>query len=103
MWAQTKAYLVTMLRAALAIGFGIFLATVEVEGRTPWEHLQRAWKQHGWSSLEDVRSSFRSAVLSITTNDVELGRPANLQEAGFRLEDGSKARSAERDGTLVIQ
>jgi hypothetical protein len=94
MWAQTKAYLVTMLRAALAIGFGIFLATVEVEGRTPWEHLQRAWKRHGWSSLEDVKSSFRSAVLSITSSEVELDHPADLREARFE---------GDADTTLAIQ
>lgn len=94
MWAQVKAYLVTAGRAALAIGFGIFLATVEVEGRTPWEHLQRAWKRHGWSSLEDVKSSFRSAVLSITASDLKAQDPVDLLEASYK---------DEQDSTLAMQ
>jgi len=94
MWAQVKAYLVTIGRAALAIGFGIFLATVEVEGRTPWEHLQRAWKRHGWSSLEDVKSSFRSAVLSITASDLKAQDPVDLLEASYK---------DEQDSTLAMQ
>lgn len=98
MWAQIKSYLMTMLRAGLAIGFGIFLATVEVEGRTPWEHLQRAWKRHGWSSLEDVKSSFRNAVLSITSSDTGLARPSELQEASYRPQ-----LRVGRDSTLAEQ
>ncbi|QSQ19211.1 hypothetical protein JY651_28140 [Pyxidicoccus parkwayensis] len=30
---------------ACAVGLGIFLATGEVDGRTPLEHMQRAWKR----------------------------------------------------------
>lgn len=85
MWAQLKGYLITLFRAACAVGFGIFLATVEVEGRTPWEHLQRAWKKHGWSSLEDVKASVRSAVLSITATDRDLSR-GDLNEARFQAQ-----------------
>jgi hypothetical protein len=28
-----------------AVGLGIFLSTGEVDGRTPLEHMQRAWKR----------------------------------------------------------
>jgi hypothetical protein len=30
---------------ACAVGLGIFLATGEVDGRTPLEHMERAWKR----------------------------------------------------------
>lgn len=30
---------------ACAVGLGIFLSTGEVDGRTPLEHMQRAWKR----------------------------------------------------------
>ncbi|MCY1015917.1 hypothetical protein [Pyxidicoccus sp. MSG2] len=30
---------------ACAVGLGIFLATGEVDGRSPLEHMQRAWKR----------------------------------------------------------
>ncbi|HYH95543.1 hypothetical protein [Hyalangium sp.] len=30
---------------ACAVGLGIFLATGEVDGRTPLDHMERAWKR----------------------------------------------------------
>lgn len=29
-----------------AVGLGLFLATAEIGGRTPWETMQRAWHAH---------------------------------------------------------
>ena len=29
---------------ALCVGFGVFAATYEIDGRTPWEHVQRQWR-----------------------------------------------------------
>ena len=29
-----------------AVGLGLFLATAEIGGRTPWEAAQKAWRQH---------------------------------------------------------
>jgi hypothetical protein len=31
---------------ACAVGLGIFLAKGELEGRTPLEHMEQAWKRH---------------------------------------------------------
>jgi len=38
------AFLKTALWTLSAVGLGIFLATAEVDGRTPLEHMQRTWK-----------------------------------------------------------
>ncbi len=46
-----------------AIGLGILLATTLVGGRTPVQHLQRAWKQHGFSSkIEELKTGVGNAV-----------------------------------------
>ena len=29
-----------------AVGLGLFLATAQIGGRTPWEAVQRAWRTH---------------------------------------------------------
>ncbi|MGA9523258.1 MAG: hypothetical protein WBV82_17450 [Myxococcaceae bacterium] len=35
-----------VLWTACAVGLGIFLAKGEIDGRTPIEHAERAWKRH---------------------------------------------------------
>lgn len=34
-----------LLWSTLCIGLGLALGTFEIGGRTPWERLQRTWKQ----------------------------------------------------------
>lgn len=36
----------TLFWTGLCVGLGIFVSSYEVDGRTPIEHLQRAWKQN---------------------------------------------------------
>jgi len=46
-----------------AVGFGIFLAQGEIDGRTPIEHVQRAWKQHVRpSKLDQLVKETKSTV-----------------------------------------
>lgn len=46
-----------------AVGLGIFLASANVEGRTPLEHAQRAWKRHVPSSeMERMTDGLRDAL-----------------------------------------
>lgn len=37
----------TLLFAGLCIGVGIFASSYEIDGRTPLEHIQRAFKNNG--------------------------------------------------------
>ena len=36
-----------------AVGLGVFLARGQIEGRTPLEHMERAWKRHVQPSQVD--------------------------------------------------
>ena len=36
-----------LLWTAASVGLGIWMATVPVGGRTPWEHVKRAWPESG--------------------------------------------------------
>ena len=46
-----------------AVGFGVFLATAQFEGRTPLEHVQREWKRQAQpSQVERVKDSLRDAL-----------------------------------------
>ncbi|NMO21681.1 hypothetical protein HPC49_45185 [Pyxidicoccus fallax] len=55
---------------ACAVGLGIFLATGKVDGRTPLDHMERAWKRGVNSSavdrvkdgLEDAYEDAKDAV-----------------------------------------
>ncbi|MFT3706558.1 MAG: hypothetical protein QM817_02715 [Archangium sp.] len=39
----------------LSIAFGIFLATYEFAGRTPWQVMQTAWKQQSPGMIDSVK------------------------------------------------
>jgi hypothetical protein len=48
---------------ACAVGLGVFLATVEVEGRTPVEYVRREWaRQVPPNRVEQVTHSLRDAL-----------------------------------------
>lgn len=46
---------------ALCIGFGLFLGTYELGGRTPWQSVQSAWKQQA-PRLEKVKGGAEDLV-----------------------------------------
>lgn len=66
------AFLKTAIWTLSAVGLGIFLATAEVDGRTPLEHMERTWKrtvnpsQVDWlkDGLEDALDDAKDAVSS---------------------------------------
>jgi hypothetical protein len=46
-----------------AVGLGVFLATGDIEGKTPLEHVQRAWKRHVQpTEVERVKEGLRDAI-----------------------------------------
>jgi len=59
MWSLIK----FLVWTGFAIWFGIFLATHEVAGRTPVQHLERVWKKHGFSAqVNQLKGNITSAV-----------------------------------------
>jgi hypothetical protein len=46
-----------------AVGLGVFLATGDIEGKTPLEHMRRAWKRHVQPArVERVKDGLREAL-----------------------------------------
>ncbi len=59
MWSLLK----FLVWTGFAIWLGVFLATHEVGGRTPVQHLERVWKRHGFSAqVKDLKGHVHSAV-----------------------------------------
>ena len=52
-----------MVWTVAAVGFGVFLATWEVAGRTPVEHAQRAWSKGGLKDgLQDALDDAKETI-----------------------------------------
>lgn len=47
---------------AACVGVGIAMATLEVDGKTPWQHAQRAWKSDAEKKFVEARGSAVSLV-----------------------------------------
>lgn len=54
--------LVTLVWTLSCVGVGIALGTVEVGGRTPWQHAQRVYKAEGEKKLGDAREKASDLV-----------------------------------------
>lgn len=68
-----------------AVGLGVFLATGNVEGRTPWEYAQRQWNRHVQPSAVDrevervtdgVRDAFEDARDAVNRKTKQAAAPA---------------------------
>lgn len=52
-----------LLWTGLAVGLGVFLAQGEIDGRTPIEHLDRAWKRNVRpSKVDQMKDGLRDAI-----------------------------------------
>jgi hypothetical protein len=49
---------------ALCTGFGVFLGTYEIAGKTPWESMQGAWKQQA-PKLEKVKDGAEDLAVEV--------------------------------------
>jgi hypothetical protein len=80
-----------VLWTACAMGLGVMMATVVVDGRTPLEHLKGAWSQHVTrpGHVDDVKTRFNEAL--------EDARDALAEDA----EQKPRERHSERDRDAV--
>lgn len=52
-----------VLWTTCAVAFGVFLAQVEIDGRTPIEHIQHAWKRKvNPSKVDQLKDGLRDAI-----------------------------------------
>lgn len=73
---------------ALAVGFGVFLAQYEVDGRTPIEHAQRAWKQQvDPSAVDGLKAGLRDALDDAKETISEKARPAPKTHGNYSEEE----------------
>lgn len=68
---------------ALCIGFGLFLGTYELGGRTPWQSVQGAWK-HQAPRLEKVKDGAEDLVddvkKKVSTQEISQPRERHNKE-----------------------
>ena len=57
-------FLKFLVWTACAVGLGYFLATAQVDGRTPWDWAQRTWKRQVQPAtrVERVKDGLRDAL-----------------------------------------
>lgn len=67
-------FLKWLVWTACAVGLGVFLASGDVGGRTPLEHMERAWKQSVKEGLADTFEDAKDAVTD--AKDKVTGKPA---------------------------
>ncbi|MBN1210043.1 MAG: hypothetical protein JXB05_34650 [Myxococcaceae bacterium] len=82
---------------ACAVGLGIFLAKGEIDGRTPLDHVERAWKRN-------VRPSHMDRVKE-GVDRVKDGLEGALEDAkeavGSKTEPGPRERITAEDRAAV--
>lgn len=54
--------LITLVWTLSCVGVGIAAATVDAQGKTPWQHAQKLWKSEGEKRLGDVREQATGLV-----------------------------------------
>lgn len=79
----------------LCIGLGIFLATADVGGRTPLEHLTRAWKQTS-PRLERVKGDAGELVEGVKKKVATKEAPAPTERHAQEDRDAVDAIIAKR-------
>jgi len=82
------AFLRSFLWSCCCIGFGIFLATVEVAGRTSLEHARLAWRRSVTPAVDgavaNAKTGLRDAKDSVQDRLAPKDRPREHVSAGDR-------------------
>ncbi|MCA2980640.1 MAG: hypothetical protein INH41_14325 [Myxococcaceae bacterium] len=58
-------WLITMFWSLACVGVGVALATVEVSGRTPLQHAERAWRTDGAKRLDAAKGTADDLVADV--------------------------------------
>jgi hypothetical protein len=86
--------LTILLWTAGAVALGIFLATSEIDGRTPLEHLQRAWKHNvNPSKIDRLKDGLRDALDDAKDHISDTKKPERYSDDERRAIDRIIAKS----------
>jgi hypothetical protein len=86
--------LTLLVWTAAAVAFGVFLAKVEIDGRTPLEHLQNAWKHNvNPSKLDRLKDGLRDAIDEAKGHLSDAKRPERYSDDERRAIDRLIAKS----------
>ena len=64
---------------SLSVAFGIFLATWEFAGRTPWQMMQSAWRQQSPAVIEGVKKKVAETQVAPAPGPKETHTPEDKQ------------------------
>lgn len=59
--------LITLVWTLCCVGVGIAMATVDVSGKTPWQHAQKLWKNEGEKKLGEASELVDDVKKKVTT------------------------------------
>jgi hypothetical protein len=77
-----------------SVALGIFLATGDIDGRTPIEHFQRAWKRNvNPSQLDRLKDGLRDALDDAKGHLTDAKRPERYSDDERRAIDRLIAKS----------
>ena len=75
----------SVLWTASAVGIGVFLASYKVEGKTPLEHAEKAWKaNNGPSTVERLKGQLAEAYENARDSLANDKRPSEHHSAEDR-------------------
>lgn len=95
--------LITVFWSLACVGVGVALATVEVSGRTPLQHAERAWRSDGVKRLDSAKDRADDLVddvkkkVSTTVKDAK-DRPLDKHTADERSALEQLIANRQRDG-----
>jgi hypothetical protein len=79
---------------AFAVALGIFLASAEIDGRTPLEHLRRAWKHNvNPSKIDRLKDGLRDAIDDAKGHVSDAKKPERYSDDERRAIDRLIAKS----------
>jgi len=90
--------LITLVWTVSCVFAGIALATIEVDGRTPWQHAQRLWKSDGERVVDDVKKKVSGAAKDVKELAATKERPLDRHSADERDALEKLIANRQRDG-----
>ncbi|MDX2011844.1 MAG: hypothetical protein SFW67_16745 [Myxococcaceae bacterium] len=92
--------LITFFWSLACVGVGVALATVEVSGRTPLQHAERAWRSEGAKRLDTAKDRADDLVDDVKkkVSSPAKDRPLDKHTADERSALDQLIANRQRDG-----